>query len=648
MKKTNKKHLFINRFIPYFWMLNMVLTNSWGGERSFTELYRFSAPEAEQGVAVDDYFVYVIGTRTIAKYDKHTGERINTWPTEEKSSMVHLNSGVIFEGKLFCAHSNYPGIPPTSSVEIWDAKTLQHIDSHSFGIQWGFLNWIDRYQGHWWAVFGHYDRFQSTLLRDHRWTTLIKFNDDWRPLASWIFPDTVLARFKPMSNSGGAWGPEGCLFCTGHDRPEIYVLQVPPAGSVLELVEIVPIPLPGQGIGWDRNSPNELVGICRKSRQVVVSRLNYSRPILRQGHFHSEVAAQEELNRFARSYSNLVEWQQRAQRLREGILKGAELLPLPPRNALNPIIHSRREYDGYIVENVAFESLPGFYVTGNLYRPAGKQGTLAGILCPHGHFYEADGGGRFRPDHQIRCATLARMGSVVLAYDMIGWGESTQFENYHFPDSHRAFQKAVALQTWNSIRAVDFLLTLTDVDSTRIGISGASGGGTQTFFLVAIDERIAVSVPVVMVSAHFFGGCNCESGMPIHQSDRHLTNNAEIAALAAPRPQLIISCGQDWTKNTPEVEFPYIRRVYGLYGAETSVENLHLAAEGHDYGYSKRAGAYRFLAKHLALELARVVDVNGSIEEQSVVIEPKEKMLVFNSHHPRPARAVKAVEWHTH
>jgi hypothetical protein len=368
------------------------------------------------------------------------------------------------------------------------------------------------------------------------------------------------------------------------------------------------------------------------SNSLYAQDANEKKPQLCRGHYHSEEAAKEQLARFGKSYSNLGEWKARAERIREGILRGAELQPMAEKCVLNPVIHSRREYRGYTVENAAFESLPGFFVTGNLYRPRGQKGPFAGVLCPHGHFRDPNDFGRFRKDMQKRCATLARTGAVVFCYDMVGWGESDQVTHKH--------PKALTLQLLNGIRALDFLLSLKEVDPKRIGVTGASGGGTQTFLLTAVDDRVAVSVPVVMVSAHFFGGCRCESGMPIHKSHTHETNNAEIAALAAPRPQLIVSDGKDWTKNTPDVEFPYIRNVYRLYGAEDLVENLHFPDEGHDYGLSKRIGAYKFLANHLGLSLAKVATADGSINESDIVVEKPEAMHVFTPDHPRPAHAV--------
>jgi len=358
------------------------------------------------------------------------------------------------------------------------------------------------------------------------------------------------------------------------------------------------------------------------------------KPQLCVGNYQTEAQAKEQLARFASTYSNRSEWQQRARQIREGILRGAELTPLPKKCPLNPIVHSRREYEGYSVENVAFESLPGVFVTGNLYRPTKGTGPFAAVLCPHGHWSNPNDYGRFRPDMQKRCAIFARMGAVVFAYDMVGYGD---WANAGW--DHRG-PKMLKLQLWNSIRAVDYLASRPDVDPKRIAITGASGGGTQSFLLAAVDDRIAVSIPVVMVSAHFFGGCVCESGMPIHKARNYETSNVEIAAVAAPRPMMIISNGKDWTKNTPEVEYPYIRNVYGLFGAADKVEYAHFPEEGHDYGRSKRVGAYKFLARHLGLSLADVIDATGAIDEDSVAIEPKDKLYVFTQDHPRPAHAV--------
>jgi uncharacterized protein len=354
--------------------------------------------------------------------------------------------------------------------------------------------------------------------------------------------------------------------------------------------------------------------------------------MLCQGNYYTEAEGKAALAQFASTYNSLESWKKRADRIRQGIREGLELPAAMPKTPLKPIIHSKRVYDGYTVENVTFESLPGFFVTGNLYRPVREQKAYAAILSPHGHGENP----RFGENLQKRCAALARMGAIVFAYDMIGYGDSDQCSHKH--------PKAATLQTINSFRAVDFVLSLPKVDPARIGVTGESGGGTQTFLLTALDNRIAVSVPVVMVSSHFFGGCNCESGMPIHKSATHQTSNVEIAALAAPRPMLLISDGKDWTKNTPDVEYPYIRNIYKMYGKEASVENTHLPLEGHDYGISKRKAAYQFLAKHLKLSLNEITNAAREIDESFITVEESKKLQAFNSEHPRPAYAVKGDE----
>ena len=371
------------------------------------------------------------------------------------------------------------------------------------------------------------------------------------------------------------------------------------------------------------------------SDQTVKAASSDSNRFLCQGHYHSEADAILQLERLLETHDSLKEWELRRERIKEQILKGAGLDPLPSKTPLNSIIHSKRSYEGYSVEAAAFEALPGYFVYGNLYRPTQRQGQHAGILCPHGHA-AGPAGGRYREDQQQRCATLARMGAVVFSYDMIGYGDSRYLGWEH---SHK---QALPLQTWSSIRALDFMQSLEDVDDDRIGVTGCSGGGTQTFLLTALDDRVKVTSPVVMVSAHFFGGCHCESGLPIHRSYNFETNNAEIAALAAPRPMLLVSVGGDWTKNTPKVEFPFIQTIYGRYEAQAQVENVHLPNEDHGYQFPKRQAMYPFMVKQLKLNDDGIRNqATGSYDESATVVETPEQMRVFDSTKDLPSHALK-------
>ena len=348
---------------------------------------------------------------------------------------------------------------------------------------------------------------------------------------------------------------------------------------------------------------------------------------------------EQHLDQLLASYPSLSGWESRKKELRKCFFEQLRLSPFPRKTSLNPIYTTARKFDGYTIENVAIETLPGVYLCGSLYRPSKGKGPFPAVLSPHGHFSSTDMNqyGRYRPEQQYRCAMLARMGAVVFSYEMFAWGESLlQVDK----EVHKT-GLALTMQTLNSIRVIDFLSSLAYIDQKRIGVTGESGGGTQTFLVTALDDRIAVSVPVVMVSSYFFGGCPCESGLPIHSCTDMGTNNAEIAAMASPRPMLVVSDGSDWTQNVPQIEFPYLQKVYGLYGKEKNVENVHLANEAHDYGVSKRMAMYDFMARNLGLNINAVKDKTGKIDESTATIEKYDAMLVFGKEGKLPLNAVK-------
>lgn len=246
-----------------------------GGGWQYADIRRFAAPEARQGVAVDDEFLYVISNHALGKYRKDTGERVAAWECPPGQPLTHLNAGIVHEGRLYCAHSNYPGVPNLSSVEIWDTATLQHVGSHSFGRADGSLTWFDRRNGRWIACFTHYTGKGAEPGRGVEWTRLVVFDDEWRQTGAWAFPGDLLQKLsvRGFSVSGGAFGPDGLLYVTGHDDTALYVLAMPTAGPTLKWVATIPISAQGQAFSWDRRDPNLLYTISKAGREVIVGRV---------------------------------------------------------------------------------------------------------------------------------------------------------------------------------------------------------------------------------------------------------------------------------------------------------------------------------------------------------------------------------------
>lgn len=316
------------------------------------------------------------------------------------------------------------------------------------------------------------------------------------------------------------------------------------------------------------------------------------------------------------------EWHNRAREIREQALVSCGLWPMPEKTPLRARIFGRIERDGYSVEKVFFQTVPGFYLAGNLYRPSGKGGgPFPGILNPHGHWKE----GRFADNKDgsiaARCISLARQGMVAFSYDMAGYNDTAQV-NHQFardPANQLWNINLMGLQTWNSIRALDFLESLPDVDRQRFACTGESGGGTQTFMLGAIDHRLAAQAPIVMVSHSMQGGCLCENAPGL----RVEFSNMEIAAAAAPRPQMIVAASGDWTKATMEVEGPAIARIYELLGARDRFDYA-LFDFGHNYNQTSREAVYARFGKWLLPD-----SEPASWKEAPYTKEPNDILRVF-------------------
>jgi len=304
------------------------------------------------------------------------------------------------------------------------------------------------------------------------------------------------------------------------------------------------------------------------------------------------------------------EWEARAEGIREQVLVSCGLWPMPYKPPLRAYVFGKIERNGYSVERVSFQTLPGFYLAGNLYRPLDRgRGPFPAVLNPHGHWKE----GRLADDKDCsvpaRCISFARQGMIAFSYDMVGYND-TFFPDHgnvpaeQFSRRHRRFAtnqvnllwniSLMGLQTWNSIRALDFLESLPDVNRKRLACTGASGGGTQTFMLGAADERLAAQAPVVMVSHLMQGGCPCENapGLRVDYS------NMEIAAAAAPRPQILVAATGDWTRMTLTVEGPAIETVYRLLEAPDRLRYERFDF-GHNYNQTSREAVYDWFGKWL-------------------------------------------------
>ena len=312
-------------------------------------------------------------------------------------------------------------------------------------------------------------------------------------------------------------------------------------------------------------------------------------------------------------YKDSTEWNARKTCLYKEVREKLQLDELLGKRVVaKPVLSKIRKYNGYSVQNFALETLPGLYVCGSIYSPLTnrKHGV---ILCPNGHWAN----GRYNNDEQTRFATLARMGAACVSYDLFGWGES------ELQVTAAAHQTSIAhvVQLMNGLTILDYMLSRKDIDASKVGVNGGSGGGSQVVLLTLLDKRFTAACPTVSLASHFDGGCPCESGMPVSLACGG-TNNAEMMALFAPRPVCVVSDGKDWTASVPELEFPYLERVYGFYNAGKNVTNVHLPTEGHDFGKNKRSAVYNFFIQSFGLNA-------GQLDETKVTLEKKEAMFIF-------------------
>lgn len=318
-------------------------------------------------------------------------------------------------------------------------------------------------------------------------------------------------------------------------------------------------------------------------------------------------------------YRTLAEWEAHKQKLRDQILLASGLLPMPEKTPLHPVIFGRIEHPDYSIEKVYLETLPGYYLGGNLYRPRGRTGKFPGVLAPHGHWNYGRLENSALVSTPTRCITLARQGLVSFSWDMVGYNDTIQTpHDFGGPREQLWSFGPLQLQAWNAIRALDFLESLPDVDPQRLAISGESSGATQTFLLTAIDDRLKYSVPVNMISAIMQGGSLCENAPGL----RFDTFNVEFGAMMAPRPMLMVAATGDWTKNTPREEYPAVRSIYELYGKADNLETIQIEAP-HNYNQASREAMYSFFGK-------RILGDPKPVKERGAHIEKLQDMLVWH------------------
>ena len=327
-------------------------------------------------------------------------------------------------------------------------------------------------------------------------------------------------------------------------------------------------------------------------------------------------------------YRSLSEWEAHKKKLRAQILFAAGLLPMPEKNPLHPAIFGRMERPGYSIEKVYLETLPGYYLCGNLFRPRGSAPKSPGVLVPHGHWNYGRLENQPLNSGPVRCINLALQGYVAFSYDMVGYDDTIQTpHDFGGPREQLWSFGPLGLQLWNSIRALDFLQSLPDVDPERIAMTGESGGGTQTFLLTAVDDRVKYSAPVNMISGSMQGGSQCENAPGLRLD----TFNVEFGAMMAPRPMLMIAATGDWTKNTPREEYPAIRSIYELYDRAAYVETVQIDAP-HNYNQASREAMYTFF-NH------RILGEAKDVKERHVEVEKLQDMLVWQGR-PLPGNAL--------